>query len=249
MESEGSIQLNTKKNKKSHSKKASKHKKRKLSTRNVKKYYNNGDSSSDAFLSDTELESSNAVCACCYEWNEELYECYLCNRKYHEDCHIPEITHRIENETEWQCTLCEDITAISKDLGKDHDVNNISIGTVGRKIVERMLMELFCQFAEIDYFRNSTNKAFFRENLKHKTEENGLNDIRNLLRKNNYYTSLDVFLEDTKQVFVNALSCYSVGHPHFRLATKLLKFLNIMYNKWIMSTLKKSWKNRKQMAG
>jgi len=68
--------------------------------------------------------------------------------------------NRNENETEWQCTLCEDIAAISKDLGKYHDLNNISIGTVGRKIVERILMELFCQFAEIDYFRNSPNKYF-----------------------------------------------------------------------------------------
>uniref|UniRef100_A0A2S2NJU5 E3 ubiquitin-protein ligase n=1 Tax=Schizaphis graminum TaxID=13262 RepID=A0A2S2NJU5_SCHGA len=245
MESESNIQLNTKKNKRSHSKKASKHKKRKISTRNVKKYKNNGDSSSD-----TESESSNAVCECCFEWSKELYECYLCNRKYHVNCHIPEITHRNENETKWQCTLCEDITTISKDLGKDHDVDNISIGTVGRKIVERILMELFCRFADIDYFRNSPNKYFFRQNIyEHKTERDGLYNIRNLLSKNDRYTSLDIFLEDTKRVFVNALSYYNVGDPYFRSATKFLKHLHIMYNKWIMSALKKSWKKRKQMAG
>jgi len=63
-----------------------------------------------------------------------------------------------EEEKEWQCTLCKDITAISKDLGK-YDLDDISDKTVRRKIIERILMELLCRFKDIDHFRDSSPRT------------------------------------------------------------------------------------------
>lgn len=58
----------------------------------------------------------------------------------------------------WWCTMCGDMNTISKDLGKDGDPENISKGTVGRKIVERLLMELYCHIDGCDIFRERPNK-------------------------------------------------------------------------------------------
>jgi len=58
----------------------------------------------------------------------------------------------------WRCTLCEDMNTVSRDLGEDDDPENISIGTVGRKIAERMLMELYCNIDGSDFFRERPNK-------------------------------------------------------------------------------------------
>lgn len=63
--------------------------------------------------------------------------------------------NRNGDEEEWQCTLCKDITVISKDLGK-YDFDDISDQTVQRKIIERILMELLCRFKDIDHFRDSS---------------------------------------------------------------------------------------------
>ncbi|XP_025200110.1 E3 ubiquitin-protein ligase TRIM33-like [Melanaphis sacchari] len=251
MESEDNNQLNTKNNEPS-SKKASKHKKHEFSTQNSDSSSVTEDSSdsSDAFIPDIEyaFNSSNAVCTCCYEWANEMYKCYRCNRKYHKECHIPTIIARNENEKEWECTLCEDITTISKDLGKYHDIDDISVGTVGRKIVERILMELFCRNKEIDHFIYAPNPAVFQRYPENIRNLKGLYNIKVDLLTNDNYKSLNIFLEDIKQMFVNAMSYYSVGDPYLKFAIDLLKFFNTMYDKWIMSPSKKAWKISEQMA-
>jgi len=53
--------------------------------------------------------------------------------------------------------MCGDMNTISKDLGKDGDPENISEGTVGRKIAERLLMEMYCHIDGSDIFRESPN--------------------------------------------------------------------------------------------
>ncbi|CAH1726793.1 transcription intermediary factor 1-alpha-like [Aphis gossypii] len=210
-------------------KKALKYKKRKLST-------SSNDSSSDAFISDTEytFDSPNAVCSCCYEWGEYLYKCSRCHRKYHEDCHIPIIIPSNEEEKEWQCTLCKDITAISKDLGK-YDLDDISDKTVRRKIIDRILMELLCRFKDIDHFRDSSPRTIYMNNLKKNTKPTDINTIISSLRKNEYL-SLNTIVEDIKHVFINTMSCYDVNDPYHKSANKLLEFFNRMYDKWIMHT-------------
>lgn len=49
--------------------------------------------------------------------------------------------------------MCEDMNAISKNLGEDDDLENISVGKVGRKIAERILMEFYCRVGSSDIFR------------------------------------------------------------------------------------------------
>lgn len=48
--------------------------------------------------------------------------------------------------------MCEDMNTISMDLGKDRNPENTSVGSVGRKIAERILMELYCNTDGSDIF-------------------------------------------------------------------------------------------------
>lgn len=54
----------------------------------------------------------------------------------------------------WKCTLCKDITKYSKALNQRYNTNDIPLESLGRKIVERILLEIFCQNNESDHFRN-----------------------------------------------------------------------------------------------
>jgi len=62
-----------------------------------------------------------------------------------------------ERKKTWRCTMCGDMDTLSRDLVEDDDPENISVGTVGRKIAERILMELYCNTDESFFFRERPN--------------------------------------------------------------------------------------------
>ncbi|XP_022167702.1 uncharacterized protein LOC111031892 [Myzus persicae] len=128
--------------------------------------------------------------------------------------------------------MCEDMNTLSMILGKDDDQENISVGTVGRKIAERILMELYCNTEGSDIFSVRPNPIIHPEYFASIGREIALNDVRDLLIRNENYKLSEV-VEDIKQVLVNAMSYYEVGDPYFNSARRLLNHLHRMYQSWI----------------
>jgi len=54
--------------------------------------------------------------------------------------------------------MCEDMNILLIHVGDNGDSEDISIGTVERKIVERILMELYCCLDMSDLFKELPNK-------------------------------------------------------------------------------------------
>lgn len=54
--------------------------------------------------------------------------------------------------------MCEDMNILLTRVGDNGDPEDISIGTVERKIVERILMELYCNLEMSDLFKELPNK-------------------------------------------------------------------------------------------
>ncbi|CAI6356633.1 unnamed protein product [Macrosiphum euphorbiae] len=106
--------------------------------------------------------------------------------------------------------MCKDMNTISRNLGDDDDPENISIGTIGRKIVERILMELYCNIDGSDFFRERHNKNVFPRYYKNIVHAVALNDVRDFLINKIKYKLSEV-VEDLKLVLVNAMSYFEVS--------------------------------------
>lgn len=61
-----------------------------------------------------------------------------------------------------KCTLCRDITKYSKVLNQRYNTNDIPLDSLGRKILEWILLELFCQNDESDHFRDCPQEDLVR---------------------------------------------------------------------------------------
>lgn len=63
----------------------------------------------------------------------------------------------------WKCTMCKDITQIAKDsLGHQNNFVDFSFGHLEQTIINRILLELYCQNYYSKHFRNCPNKIFVR---------------------------------------------------------------------------------------
>lgn len=190
---------------------------------------------------DVNIESCNYVeCSCCRQLAEKLVKCFYCTRSYHNHCHIPSIPENFINEFQspyssyWQCTMCENIRTFSKTVEQLKSTTySTSIGEPGRKIIERILMELFCQNDDSVHFRDCPNKRVYPTFYEKISNPISLNIIKNHLESNTYYTSLSHIINDLKQIFLNALMFYHPSDGYYDSARELLTSLNTMVNNWI----------------
>ncbi|KAL4154530.1 hypothetical protein QTP88_000388 [Uroleucon formosanum] len=114
---------------------------------------------------DTENVDSGPInyveCFCCHQLDEQLVKCINCKRSYHNHCHMPLIPENVINNpfSFWRCTLCEYPKIFSKVLEDLKSTTySTSIGEPGRKVIERILMELFCQNVDSVNFRDCPDK-------------------------------------------------------------------------------------------
>jgi len=56
----------------------------------------------------------------------------------------------------WTCTLCEQVVMCSKVSGEN--IMTGDIGKVERKIIDRILMELYCNNEDSEYFKECLSK-------------------------------------------------------------------------------------------
>lgn len=108
-------------------------------------------------------------CACCMDGGE-LMCCDKCPKVFHQACHIPVISSLPDETETWQCLLCYNFADASP--GKESDVDQIDetlknsslsdqigekrgpgLSTFELKILQRILLEMFCQYELSSSFR------------------------------------------------------------------------------------------------
>jgi tripartite motif-containing protein 33 len=108
-------------------------------------------------------------CACCMDGGE-LMCCDKCPKVFHQACHIPVISSLPDESETWQCLLCynfsdatpgekrvwgnqeivDDLWRFSDQIGEKRGAG---LSTFELKTLQRILLELFCQYELSSYFR------------------------------------------------------------------------------------------------
>ncbi|VVC40093.1 B-box-type zinc finger,Zinc finger, RING/FYVE/PHD-type,Bromodomain,Zinc finger, PHD-type [Cinara cedri] len=194
-------------------------------------------------INDDDTDSSDyeplLECSCCNQWSEELITCISCKRCYHNRCHIPVIpdcypyTNYVSSTIKWKCTMCEDITKYCTVLNEKLFPLDISYNKIERKIIERILMELYCQNNDSEHFRDCPDKEIDPLYYTNIANPISLNDVKNRLDSDKPYLLFNDVIKDIKRIFSNAISYYHVSHPYHRSAVILKKYLTILLSKWI----------------
>lgn len=176
-------------------------------------------------------------CSCCNQWTEELINCTSCKRFYHNGCHIPSLAKDLKPDnplfSNWKCTLCLDIIPYSDALYKKDITFNISIGHSERKIIERILMELYCQNNDSEHYRDCLNRKIYPWYYQKIVDPISLNNIKQRLESDESYTSLIDVLKDMKKVFTNGKLYYTSTDPYYKSADNLQISLYRMITLWI----------------
>lgn len=85
--------------------------------------------------------------------------CDKCPKVFHQHCHIPSISSLPDESETWQCLLCLSLLDIQQnsELGETFGPNEL-------KIIQRICLELYCQYEQSLYFREpepATNTSYY----------------------------------------------------------------------------------------
>lgn len=96
----------------------------------------------------------------------ELMCCDKCPKVFHQNCHIPPISNLPDESETWQCLLCmaiNDIPGQGPAIG-DKRASPGDMGGKEFKILQRILLEMYCQYDISLPFREAepaTNDDFY----------------------------------------------------------------------------------------
>jgi len=62
----------------------------------------------------------------------------------------------------WKCTLCQDVKPYSRDINQKDFTGHIPFGHSERKLIERILMQLYCQNDDSEHYRDCLNREMVR---------------------------------------------------------------------------------------
>lgn len=178
-----------------------------------------------------ELDPNEDWCAVCMDGGE-LMCCDKCPKVFHQTCHIPVIDSLPDESETWQCLLCYNFADLPPEpLGEKR---NVGISPLELKILQRIVLELFCQYETSMPFRHlepETNKAYYDIVC----NPISLIMIRDKLEMSNsdHYTDIPSFISDVKRLFNNVYLFYQEDSPTFKNAQKLEKFFEQQLAKWL----------------
>ncbi|CRK90517.1 CLUMA_CG004122, isoform A [Clunio marinus] len=218
-------------------------------------------SSTDAMDANVTIDKNNQPkddpnedwCACCMDGGE-LMCCDKCPKVFHQACHIPVISSLPEESETWQCLLCYNFADAA--LDQPGEKRGPGLSTYELKVLQRILLEMFCQFELSSEFRVlppvETNKSYY-ENV---CNPISLNCIREKLDPNHmqHYQSVQSFIDDCRQMFTNAFLSYGMDSKSYLQAQELEKFFEIQLRKLLPkyakspSQLARSTENRQMMV-
>nr|CAH7723758.1 unnamed protein product [Callosobruchus chinensis] len=88
-------------------------------------------------------------CAVCMDGGE-LVCCDKCPKVFHQYCHIPNLS--VEENDTWQCLLCVNFADLAENVGTA-DKGDGELSSKEKKIAERLVLELYCQYEPSLHFR------------------------------------------------------------------------------------------------
>ncbi|XP_008185139.2 E3 ubiquitin-protein ligase TRIM33 [Acyrthosiphon pisum] len=192
-------------------------------------------------ITDEDSDSSDfepmVNCSCCNQFSEELLiHCTSCDRFYHNHCHIPPLAKELKSNDPslkfWKCTLCHDILKHASNLREKNMTGHID--SSGRKIIERILLELYCQNEDSEHYRECVDGKVYPEYYDQISNPISLNNIKQRLEFDASYTSLVGILKDMKKVMTNGKTYYSSSsHPYYKSAYELEISLDRMISLWL----------------
>ncbi|KAJ8913021.1 hypothetical protein NQ315_002036, partial [Exocentrus adspersus] len=139
-------------------------------------------------------------CAVCMDGGE-LVCCDKCPKVFHQYCHIPNLS--VEENDTWQCLLCMNFSAIPESILAEKKEGELSLRE--RKIAERLVLELYCQYDPSLPFRELIGP----ENVDYHSvikQPIALDVIRQKLNWNaeNHYRNIEELVRDVRLMFKNA---------------------------------------------
>lgn len=178
-----------------------------------------------------DLDPNEDWCAVCMDGGE-LMCCDKCPKVFHQTCHIPVIESLPDESETWQCLLCYNFADLPPE--PTGEKRNVGITPLELKILQRIVLELFCQYETSMPFRQlepDTNKAYYdivRNPI-------SLTIIREKLEmsNNDHYTDIVSFIADVKRLFDNVYLFYQEDSTTYKNARKLEKFFEQQLSKWL----------------
>lgn len=168
-------------------------------------------------------------CAVCMDGGE-LVCCDKCPKVFHQFCHIPNLS--VEESDTWQCLLCmnfADISDIPMNVRKGDELTPKE-----RKIAERLILELYCQYEQSLPFR----EIIGLENAEYHTiikKPIALDSIRHKLdwTSEGCYTHIEELVQDVRLMFKNAYTYNEEGTQVYNDAKQLEKFFDEQLEKFL----------------
>nr|XP_022912734.1 transcription intermediary factor 1-alpha isoform X2 [Onthophagus taurus] len=169
-------------------------------------------------------------CAVCMDGGE-LVCCDKCPKVFHQSCHIPNLS--IEENDTWQCLLCMNFADIPESALNEKKEGQLSVKE--KKIAERLVLELYCQFEPSIPFRElppSENTEYYSiikrpialDTIRQKLDWNNLNGC---------YSHLEQLVRDARLMFQNAYKYNAVDSDIYNDAKTLEKFFDEQLEKWL----------------
>ncbi|KAG6448488.1 hypothetical protein O3G_MSEX005552 [Manduca sexta] len=173
-------------------------------------------------------------CAVCMDGGE-LMCCDKCPKVFHQYCHIPTI-EKLPDETEtWQCLLCVNFAELpmSPD-GEGGEDGAGGLSARAQKLVERVTLELYCQYELSLPFREPVPA----DNLQYHSKISRpmcLDMIRMKLQPRSAarYTNVAQFVADCRLLFRNAYRYNPPDTQIYKDAKRLEEFFDAQLVKWL----------------
>ncbi|XP_065215933.1 E3 ubiquitin-protein ligase TRIM33-like [Planococcus citri] len=174
-------------------------------------------------------------CAVCMDGGE-LVCCDNCPKVFHINCHIPPLPVLPGETDSWQCMLCTNIMDCVNAVRNATDDQAVEgqMSPKERIIMERLLLELYCQYDPSLPFREvvSPEMTDYYQKIR---KPMSLDIIRRRLLKScqNPYTSLHEVVKDIRLIFKNAYRFNEEGSQVYNDAKNLEEFFDQMMGKWL----------------
>ncbi|XP_028035606.1 E3 ubiquitin-protein ligase TRIM33 isoform X4 [Bombyx mandarina] len=172
-------------------------------------------------------------CAVCMDGGE-LMCCDKCPKVFHQYCHIPTI-EKLPDETEsWQCLLCVNFAEVGEDAAPGGSGAGPGLGPRMQRLVERITLELYCQYELSLHFREPVPA----ENLHYHSKiarPMCLDAIRMKLQPGSAsrYAHVERFLADVRLLFRNAYAYNPPDSQVYKDAKRLEEFFDAQLLKWL----------------
>ncbi|KAL1506345.1 hypothetical protein ABEB36_005728 [Hypothenemus hampei] len=183
-----------------------------------------------AELMDTSKDDPNEDwCAVCMDGGE-LVCCDKCPKVFHQYCHIPNLS--VEENDTWQCLLCMNFADIPENPTTDRKDGELTLRE--RKIAERLVLELYCQYETSLPFREiiGPENIDYHQIIK---KPIALDVIRQKLNwtVDGHYSTVDELVKDVRLMFNNAYSFNPVDSQVYSDAKALEKFFDEQLEKFL----------------